>query len=85
LTVLDYGVDDWSAFAAMQGGDFGHIARRMADVIARYEPRVVAPQVQIERVPTEPQRLRIRITGHLAGDASQAPILFIDTVLGDVS
>ncbi|MBB5190653.1 type VI secretion system lysozyme-related protein [Silvimonas terrae] len=85
LSILDYGVDDWSAFSTTQAGDFSRIARRMAEVIARFEPRILAPQVHLARDDAEPQRLRIQVSGKLAGDSDDAPILFMDTLLGDTA
>ena len=73
LTIVDYGVADWSAFAITQPADYPRVERELCKLIACFEPRISGPQVHLSALPGQACSLHIQITGKLAGDADQEP------------
>ena len=81
LSIIDYGVADWSSFAATQPGGYARLERHITQLIAQYEPRIVQPVVRVNADPGQPQRMQVQVSGRLAGDADPDPVLFMNAVL----
>ncbi|AOY01842.1 type VI secretion system baseplate subunit TssE [Jeongeupia sp. USM3] len=81
LSVIDYGVEDWSAFALTSPQQQHRVERQIAEVIRHFEPRVSEPQVRLVPLPGQSQRLGVQISGRLAGHPSLPPVVFINTAL----
>lgn len=80
-SIIDYGIGDWSGFAATRPEDQRAMERNLAQLIRTFEPRIQQPQVRVTAIPAQPRLLRLQISGRLAGDADQDPILFMNAVL----
>ena len=79
LSIIDYGIADWSSFAATQPGEYRKLERHITQLIRQFEPRIVNPQVAISA--QQARQLRVQISGQLAGDPDPDPVLFMNSVL----
>ncbi|WP_432723263.1 type VI secretion system baseplate subunit TssE [Jeongeupia wiesaeckerbachi] len=79
LSVIDYGVDDWSAFAATAPQQQRRIERQLAEAIRRFEPRIHEPQVRLVPLPGQAQRLGVQVSGKVVGHATMLPVMLLDT------
>ena len=77
LTLLDYGIGDWSALQALRADDRRHLLRAVRAAVQHFEPRLQLSEVTVDAVPGQPQRLRIRLAGHLRGGHRSWPALFL--------
>jgi type VI secretion system lysozyme-related protein len=77
LTILDYGIADWSALQARRGDDRRQLVREIRNAILHFEPRLQLAEVQVEPVQGQPQRLRIRIAGTLRCGQRRWPAVFV--------
>lgn len=74
--ILAYGIADWTALQARREADRQHLARDIRRAIARFEPRLNLAEVVVDADPSNPQRLRVRLLGHLHQDTTRTPLLF---------
>ena len=77
LTILDYGISDWSALQARRGDDRHQLVRDIRAAIQHFEPRLQLADVQVEPVQGQPQRLRIRLGGTLRSGQRRWPAVFV--------
>lgn len=77
LTILDYGIADWSALQARRGDDRRQLVRDIRTAIQHFEPRLQLAEVEIEPVQGQPQRLRIRLGGTLRSGQRCWPAVFV--------
>lgn len=77
LTVLDYGIADWSALHARRSDDRRTLMREIRAAVQHFEPRLQLAEVEAEAVPGQPQRLRIRLAGTLRCGQRQWPAVFL--------
>ena len=80
-SVIDYGIPDFSNYAARNFED----RKRLADVLARtisvYEPRLIDVRVELEQVPGDDFSLRGIIEARMLTDNVAEPVSF-ETTLG---
>ncbi|QEL55954.1 type VI secretion system baseplate subunit TssE [Chromobacterium paludis] len=77
LSVIDYGVPDWSALHADRGADREQLARAIRQAIQAFEPRLARPEVTVAAVAGRRQTLSIEIRGELAAAGETWPVAFI--------
>jgi type VI secretion system lysozyme-like protein len=76
LTVLDYGLPDWTGLYAANPDDRLRIARGMLRAILAFEPRLGEPRVEVEPSASGQQVLRVRLSGRLRAGHTSWPVLF---------
>lgn len=76
LTVLDYGLPDWTGLYAANPDDRLQIARTVLRALRAFEPRLHAPQVQVEPSALGAQSLLLRLTGSLGSEGETWPVQF---------
>ena len=76
LTVLDYGIPDWSDMYAGNADDRLRIARGMLRAILSFEPRLKRPGVSVTPVAGEKQSLYVDVRGQLQDDREAPAVLF---------
>ncbi|WP_342245370.1 type VI secretion system baseplate subunit TssE [Pseudomonas sp. OTU5201] len=77
LTILDYGIGDWSALQAQRGDDRRQLVREIRTAVQHFEPRLQLTDVDAAPIPGQPQRLRIRLGGSLRSGQRTWPALFV--------
>ncbi|WP_044874331.1 type VI secretion system baseplate subunit TssE [Pseudomonas sp. LFM046] len=77
LTILDYGIGDWSALQARRGDDRRQLVREIRAAVQHFEPRLHLTEVDADAVPGQHQRLRIRLGGSLRSGQRTWPAVFI--------
>ncbi|MDA8486307.1 type VI secretion system baseplate subunit TssE [Pseudomonas resinovorans] len=77
LTILDYGIGDWSALQAHRGDDRRQLVRDIRAAVQHFEPRLQLTSVEADPAPGQPQRLRIRLGGSLRSGQRTWPAAFI--------
>ncbi|MBM3116352.1 type VI secretion system baseplate subunit TssE [Jeongeupia naejangsanensis] len=77
LSVIDYGVDDWSAFAATAPQQQRRIERQLTEAIRRFEPRIREPQVKLVPLPGQAQRLGVQVSGTVVGHETMLPVVLL--------
>lgn len=75
LTVLDYGLPDFSALSTRSGEDLERLRRAVQRAIARYEPRLQHPRIRIEPA-AGTARARIRIEAAISLGLTLRPVQF---------
>ncbi|HEY1028011.1 MAG TPA: type VI secretion system baseplate subunit TssE [Pseudomonas sp.] len=83
LTVLDYGISDWSALQALRVDDRQKLLRELRAAVQHFEPRLQLSEIDVEALPSQPQRLGIRLAGQLRSGCRAWPALFLLTHGGD--
>ena len=76
MTVLDYGLPDFSPLSASSGGDQNRLASEVAAAVAAFEPRLTGVRVRVERVRGEDRALLLRVEGRLAVGTLAEPVSF---------
>lgn len=61
LSLLDYGLPDYSGLSARSEDDCRLLQQAVAHCLARFEPRLSHTQVQVMPMPGQPLRLRVLI------------------------
>ena len=77
LTLLDYGIADWSALQQQRSDDRRRLARDIREAITHFEPRLILGEVQVNPVPEQPQRMSIRLIGELRSGEQHWPVAFV--------
>lgn len=77
LSVIDYGVADWSALHPERAEDRQQLAREIRQAIRSFEPRLAAPRVSVDTVPGRGLLLSVRIDGELQAEGSRWPAAFV--------
>jgi type VI secretion system lysozyme-related protein len=77
LTILDYGIGDWSALQARRSDDRRQLVREIRAAVQHFEPRLQLTEVEAEPVPGQPQRLRLRLGGSLRSGQRSWPAVFV--------
>lgn len=73
----DFGVPDLSNVAgSFEAGSSLEIVRAILETVARYEPRLLSPQVRAHETTTELGTLRLEISGELPVNGQNMPIQF---------
>lgn len=76
LTVLDYGIPDWTGLYANNSDDRLRIERGIVRAILAFEPRLREPQAKVEPIPDQDQILQVYLYGKLHNDKEAWPVLF---------
>ena len=76
LTVLDYGLPDFSPLSATSGDDQKRLASEVAAAVAAFEPRLSGVRVRVERLHGEDRSLLLRVEGRLAVGTLSEPVSF---------
>ena len=76
MTVLDYGLPDFSPLSASSGDDQNRLAAEVAAAIAAFEPRLSGVRVRVERLHGEDRALLLRVEGRLAVGTLSEPVSF---------
>ena len=76
MTVLDYGLPDFSPLSASSGDDQNRLAAEVAAAIAAFEPRLSGVRVRAERLHGEDRALLLRVEGRLAVGTLAEPVSF---------
>ncbi|NWL80865.1 type VI secretion system baseplate subunit TssE [Pseudomonas taiwanensis] len=77
LTILDYGIGDWSALQARRSDDRRQLVREIRAAVQHFEPRLQLTEVEAEPIPGQPQRLRLRLAGSLRSGQRSWPAVFV--------
>jgi type VI secretion system lysozyme-related protein len=85
LTVIDYGIADWSGLYADRGDDRLKLAREIRLAIPHFEPRLQLIEVDVQPLAGSRHAMRVRIAGRLRGATDAWPVTFeMDMVDGVV-
>lgn len=76
MTVLDYGIPDFSPLSATSGDDQQRLASEVAAAVTAFEPRLSGVRVTVERLRSEDRALLLRIEGRLAVGRVAEPVSF---------
>jgi type VI secretion system lysozyme-like protein len=76
LTVLEYGIPDFSACSAGEPEDQKLLVTVITRAVAAFEPRLRAAKVVFERLDTTGRKAEIRIEGSLVIDEVSEPVAF---------
>lgn len=76
MTVLDYGVPDFSSLSAASGEDQRRLAETVAAAVAAFEPRLRDVRVRVERLRQEDHALLLRVEARLAVGTLAEPVSF---------
>ncbi len=76
MTVLDYGLPDFSPLSASSGDDQNRLAAEVAAAVAAFEPRLSGVRVRVERPGGEERALRLHIEGRLTAGRLSEPVSF---------
>ncbi|MDH1263701.1 type VI secretion system baseplate subunit TssE [Pseudomonas sp. GD03944] len=82
LTILDYGIGDWTALQAQRLDDRRLLTRDIRNAIQHFEPRLQLSDVDVQVAPDQ-QRLRIHLNGALRSGTRHWPVTFILEDLAD--
>lgn len=77
LTLLDYGIGDWSALQARRSDDRRQLARDIRAAVQHFEPRLQLAEVDVEPIADRPQGLCIRLQGSLRSGQRKWPAVFV--------
>ena len=76
MTVLDYGIPDFSPLSASSGDDQNRLAAEVAAAVTAFEPRLSGVRVRVERLRAEDRALLLRIEGRLTVGRVAEPVSF---------
>jgi type VI secretion system lysozyme-related protein len=76
LTVLDYGLPDWSALHPANPEDRARLARSIVRAIQTFEPRLRDPRVEVGPSARDHGALVVRLSARLALGADSWPLPF---------
>ena len=85
VTVMDYGIPDLSLFAPADADARAALARHLADAIQVWEPRLVSPEVTVERMAERADALVARVTGSPVASAPRLRLSFELTLGGEAA
>ncbi|MBU1333159.1 MAG: type VI secretion system baseplate subunit TssE [Gammaproteobacteria bacterium] len=77
LSVIDYGIADWSALQSLREEDRRTLLREIRLAIQVFEPRLQLSELDIQTPHGQPQRLLIRLGGMLRAGQQHWPAVFV--------
>src|SRR5688572_33374580 len=77
MTVLDYGLPDFSSLSAASGDDQNRLAAEVAAAVTAFEPRLRDVRVTVERLRREDRALLLRLDARLAVGSVAEPVSFV--------
>jgi type VI secretion system lysozyme-related protein len=77
LSVIDYGIGDWSALQPQRDEDRRTLLREIRQAIQAFEPRLQLSELDIQTQHGQPQRLLIRLAGMLRAGQQHWPAVFV--------
>ncbi len=82
LTVIDYGIPDFSTYSDANQMDWKRLEEVLARVIQAFEPRLREVRVRVESYRSQSQRLRARIDAMLVAERVAEPVSFPAVIAG---
>jgi type VI secretion system protein ImpF len=76
LTVIDYGVPDFSTFSPQNSGDRERLASILSRIISAFEPRLQQVQTGVEPFTDNPQALLVSLKAVLVVESFREPVHF---------
>lgn len=77
MSVIDYGINDWSALYADREEDRRALLRDIRHSIERFEPRLRLTAVEAQTVEGHRRRLLLRIAGHVRNGPADQVLGFV--------
>lgn len=77
LSIIDYGIADWTALQGQRLDDRRQLAREIRTAIQYFEPRLQLSEVEVLPIAGQQQRLSIRLSGVLRNGRQHWPALFV--------
>lgn len=75
-STLDYGLPDLSLFSPLNPRSEARLAELIAGTVAAFEPRLLRPQVTVERIGGPQRGLRATVAGDIVLDGIAEPVSF---------
>ena len=85
LTVLDYGLPDYSAHYTRDPAVHAHLAREIERTIEAFEPRLKVAMVEVEQSAGNERSLSVTVTGRLRGEETTEPVAFAIALNGETA
>lgn len=76
LTVLDYGLPDFSGSYARDTNLHGQLAEQIRAAVEKFEPRLLLDDVAVEAAGEHQDQLQIRLSGRLRSERTAEPVSF---------
>jgi type VI secretion system protein ImpF len=76
MTVIDYGLPDFSSLSASSGDDQNRLAAVVAAAVTAFEPRLEGVRVHVERLRQEDRALLLRVEARLSIGTVAEPVSF---------
>lgn len=76
MTVLDYGIPDFSSLSPHSDDDRGRLAATIADAVAAFEPRLCGVRVRFEQERAVDRALLLRVEARLVVGMVAEPVSF---------
>ena len=77
LTVIDYGIPDFSHYSLENQDDRLKLLRHLKHSIIQFEPRIRNPVIESEKDPVNERKLRLRIGGTVVINESPLRVTFL--------
>jgi type VI secretion system protein ImpF len=77
MTVLDYGLPDFSSLSAASGDDQNRVAAEVSAAITAFEPRLRDVRITVERLRLEDRALLLRLDARLVVGSVAEPVSFV--------
>lgn len=82
MTVLDYGLPDFSSLSASSGDDQARLAAEVSAAVSAFEPRLRGVRVTVERLRQDDRALVLRVEARLGVGTVAEPVSFPVLVRG---
>lgn len=83
LTVLDYGLPDFSALHVSDAGVRTRLEHDIREAIESFEPRLEVARVEVAFAPGNERSLRVALTGRIRGERTTEPVSFLIPLTGE--
>jgi len=83
LSVLDYGIPDWTALYAANADDRQRLANGVARAVRAFEPRLQGPQAEVLLHPAGLRLLLVRLSGRLQMGGAGMAVCYAITLGSD--
>ncbi|MEX2584193.1 MAG: type VI secretion system baseplate subunit TssE [Gemmatimonadota bacterium] len=85
LTVLDYGLPDYSALYTRDEGAHARLAREIQRTIEAFEPRLEVAGVEVQPISPNDRAVGVAIFGRLRSEDTTEPVAFTIALTGETS
>ena len=76
LTVLDYGLPDYSSAYTRDAGMHQHLTREIQRTIEAFEPRLTLTSVAVSVAGDNERSLKVELLGRIRGESTTEPVAF---------